>query len=173
MSIDPARAAGRRAMMLGRLTSEHRTTLSVIEHAPEDKLDFAPHPQSRPFRILALHIYQAGIWFVTIMESGKVDLVSRTDSSPEPKTKEELITRCDVLNRQVANRVQALPHEDLARIIEFPGYGPFPAVTYLGWHIDHLIHHRGQLTVYLRLMGAKVPQVYGPSLDYPMTPPGG
>jgi uncharacterized damage-inducible protein DinB len=154
-------------MMLGRLTSEHRTTLSVIEHAPEDKLDFAPHPQSRPFGILALHIYQAGIWFVTIMESGKVDFVSGTDNSHGPKTKEQLISSCDALNRQVANRVQALLPEDLARIIEFPGYGPFPAVTYMSWHLDHLIHHRGQLTVYLRLMGAKVPRVYGPSLDYP------
>jgi uncharacterized damage-inducible protein DinB len=101
------------------------------------------------------------------MESGKVDFVSGTDNSHGPKTKEQLISSCDALNRQVANRVQALLPEDLARIIEFPGYGPFPAVTYMSWHLDHLIHHRGQLTVYLRLMGAKVPRVYGPSLDYP------
>ncbi len=167
MSIDPEKAVGVRANFLGQLTSENRATLAVIEHALDDKLDFTPHPKLRPFGQLALHIYQAGIWFANIMESGKVEL-SGTGSEPAaPGKKKDLIARCDGLNREVANRVNALTPESLAHLIEFPGVGPFPTVTYLAWHVNHMIHHRGQLTVYLRLMGAKVPPVYGPTLDYP------
>ena len=165
MSIDPAHAVGVRAALLGQLTSEHHTARSVIEHAPEDKLDYKPHPQMRSFAALAYHIYRSGSWFANIMESGRVE----TDSEPGqiPTTKMNLLSRCEALNRDLANRVNALSPESLARNIDFPGVGPFPAVSYLGWHINHLIHHRGQLTVYLRLMGAKVPPVYGPTLDYP------
>src|SRR5919198_2371051 len=61
MSLDPEKAVGVRAKFLGQLTSENRTTLSVIEHALDDQLDFTPHPKLRPFGALALHIYQAGI----------------------------------------------------------------------------------------------------------------
>ena len=167
MSIDPEKAVGVRAKLFGQLTSENRTTLSVIEHALDDKLDFTPHPKLRPFGPLALHIYQTGIWFVNIMESGKVEPSGTGKKPVSPRKKNDLIARCEGLNREVANRVNALTPESLARLIEFPGVGPFPTVTYLGWHVNHMIHHRGQLTVYLRLMGAKVPPVYGPTLDYP------
>ncbi len=171
MSIDPARAARMRAALLGQLTAEHRITLSVIEHALDDKLDFTPHPKLRPFGTLALHIYQTGARLVAIMESGKVDISAGKDEMPTPRKKQDLVEQCDHMNRDVANRVNALSPDDLSRIIEFPDYGPFAAVNYLGWHVNHLIHHRGQLTVYLRLMGAKVPSIYGPSLDYRMVPP--
>lgn len=165
MSIDATRAAGMRSSLLGQMANEHHTTLSVIRHAPDDRMDYAPHAGLRGFAELAHHIYAAGPWFVTIMEKGEFAPV--TGASATPATKEDLVRQCEKLNRNLADRVNHLAPESLARIIEFPGAGPFPAISLLGWYLSHMIHHRGQLTVYLRMMGAKVPQVYGPTLDYP------
>ena len=165
MSIEVAQTVSVRAALLGQLTAEHHTTRSVIEHVLDDQLSFAPDPRVRGFGELALHIYQTGQWFVETMERG--ELTEHPAALTVPNNKSELLGQCDGLNRDIANRANALTAERLARIIEFPKVGPFPAVTYLGWHLNHTIHHRGQLTVYLRLMGAKVPSIYGPSLDYP------
>lgn len=167
MSLTPAQASAMCASLLGQLAAEHKTTISVIQHALDGKLEYTPHEKMRSFGELSQHIYLAGVWFVDIMLTGKVDF--ETEEKPVSLTKkEELVARCESLNRETLNKVSSLSPESLARNIEFPTMGPFAAVTYLGWHLHHLIHHRGQLSVYLRLMGAKVPSIYGPSLDYPM-----
>jgi len=168
MSLNPDQAASLRSSYLGQLAVEHHTTLEVIRHAPEDKMEFAPQSGMRGFATLSHHIYAAGLWFAGIMASGQVDLSQAGTSPSIPATKQELLKECDRLNRQFIDRISTLSREDLAQNIEFPGIGPFAAVHYLGWHMNHLIHHRGQLSVYLRLMGAKVPAIYGPSSDYPM-----
>lgn len=165
MSIDAENAAGLRAGLLGQLAAEHQTTLSIIRHVPDDRLEYKVHPQMRSFADLALHIYNAGAWLANIMENGKFE--PGAENPPAPATKSELLGLCETLNRKFANRVNALSPVALSRIIEFPGAGPFPAVVFLGWHLNHMIHHRGQLSIYLRLMGARVPSIYGPTLDYP------
>ncbi len=165
MSIDAEHAASLRSGLLGQLAAEHQTTLSVIRHVPDDKLEYKVHPQMRSFAVLALHIYRGGTWFANIMENGQFQPGSEDMTTRLAKS--ELLGQCETLNREFANRVNALAPEALSRIIEFPGAGPFAAVVFLGWHLNHMIHHRGQLSIYLRLMGAKVPQIYGPTIDYP------
>ena len=58
-----------------------------------------------------------------------------------------------------------LSSEQLLKIVDFRGLFQYPAVLYLQFAINHSIHHRGQLSVYLRPMGAKVPSIYGESYD--------
>jgi uncharacterized damage-inducible protein DinB len=62
-------------------------------------------------------------------------------------------------------RLQQLKDEDLLKIVDFRGMFQLPAVLYLNFILKHTIHHRGQLSMYLRPMGAKVPSIYGESYD--------
>jgi uncharacterized damage-inducible protein DinB len=142
----------------------------VLQHVPEDKLAYKPHEKLRDFAGAANHIYQSGIWFANIMKDGKVDFAAENNQPPAPKTKSELIASCERLNKDLIQSVKALTPDLLTREIPFASFGTFPAVTFIDWHLSHMIHHRGQLTVYLRTMGAKVPAVYGDSLDYPFKP---
>ncbi len=63
------------------------------------------------------------------------------------------------------NRVAELSGEQLTKIVDFRGTFQLPAVMYLGFILHHSVHHRGQLSMYLRPMGAKVPSIYGESFD--------
>jgi uncharacterized damage-inducible protein DinB len=63
------------------------------------------------------------------------------------------------------------PAEDLAEPVSFFGLFNYPAVTYLGFLVGHTVHHRGQLSTYLRPMGGKVPCIYGGSADEPFQMP--
>jgi uncharacterized damage-inducible protein DinB len=62
-------------------------------------------------------------------------------------------------------RVAAAPADALVKVVDFRGLFKFPAVTFLQIGLNHSIHHRGQLSMYLRPMGAKVPGIYGESYD--------
>ena len=83
----------------------------------------------------------------------------------------ELKTSADVArwyaetSQQDLARLAALPAEALVKVIDFRGLFQLPAVIYLDFSIRHIVHHRGQLSTYLRPMGAKVPAIYGESYD--------
>ena len=72
---------------------------------------------------------------------------------------------------ELVARLKALSDEQLMRRIPFFGVLDVPAVSYLLWMLVHTVHHRGQLSTYLRAMGAKVPSIYGGSADEPFQPP--
>ena len=67
--------------------------------------------------------------------------------------------------RAGVEQIRQMSGEQLAATLNFFGVAEFPAVVYLTWLSNHSIHHRGQLSAYLRPMGAKVPAIYGPSGD--------
>jgi uncharacterized damage-inducible protein DinB len=165
MSIDPGHAVAIRAALLRQLTVEHHHTISVLEHLPADMMNYTPDRRLRSFGDLAWHIYIAGAQLAEFMESGR--MTPEADLPPVPGSKAALIEACERLNREFANRVRSLSADTLVRTLEMRGMGPMAAVTYILWHQNHLVHHRAQLALYLRLMGGKVPPLYGPTLDYP------
>jgi uncharacterized damage-inducible protein DinB len=73
--------------------------------------------------------------------------------------------------RRGVKRVAEMSAEQLMTPVNFFGVFNFPAVLYLGFLNNHSIHHRGELTTYLRPMGSKVPSIYGGSYDEPFVPP--
>ena len=169
MDLNPIQAGGRRDQLLHSLEIENKATMSVLEHIPEDKLGYRPDDRLKTAGELAWHIYTVGIWFAVIIETGRAELSGEGMEMPEaPSKKAELIAACQGMYQDMAKRMAAVTPEQLAAQIPFGDFGTYPGITYLDWHQRHLIHHRGQLTVYLRLMGAKVPGIYGDSLDYPM-----
>jgi uncharacterized damage-inducible protein DinB len=165
MSIDPGHVVAVRAALLGQLTVEHHHTISVLESLPADRMNYTPDRRLRSFADLAWHIYVAGAQLAEFMESGL--MTPEADLPPVPGSKTALIEAIERLNREFADRVRSLSADTLVRTLEMPGMGPMAAVTYILWHQNHLVHHRAQLALYLRLMGASVPPLYGPTLDFP------
>ena len=146
------------------LKNENRITRSVIEAIPLDKSDYRPNDISMSALGMAWHIVMAENRFIDAVLTGGFDL------SPYPMP-ESIKNSQDLLAQYAADfdsrmaKLEKLPSEDLVKIVEFRGAFQLPAVMYLGFILHHTVHHRGQLSMYLRPMGAKVPSIYGESYD--------
>jgi uncharacterized damage-inducible protein DinB len=153
-----------RNLYLGTLKNESRTTKSILEAVPADKADYRPDPISKTANELLRHIAAADNRFVEMVLTGVFD----TSPSMIPETAK---TPAEVAawyeQRYAANfeTLTKLSGEQLAKIVDFRGMIQRPAVTFLIFGLNHTIHHRGQLSSYLRCMGAKVPAIYGESYD--------
>ena len=146
------------------LKNEHRLTSAVIEAIPLDQGDYRPDPVSRTALDLAWHIAATEMRFLDAVAAGEFDF------TPNPRP--ESVRDSADLNRwyaeNFAQRVETvakLSNEQLLKIVDFRGIFKLPAVMYLGFVLHHTVHHRGQLSTYLRPMGAKVPAIYGESYD--------
>ncbi len=150
--------------LLPGLDREHQTTKRVIEAIPDAKVDYSPDGISMSAIGLAWHIVTAENRFLEAAVNGAFDL------NPWPRP--ESVKTGEAVNRWYAERyaknaaqLQALSPEKLVKIVDFRGMMQLPAVAYVDFALRHSIHHRGQLSMYLRPMGAKVPSIYGESYD--------
>ena len=87
---------------------------------------------------------------------------------PAPTTKEALLEACDKFHNEFVETYAAMSAESLAKNQPMFSIGEIPAISFMKWYLRHLIHHRGELQVYLRVMGAKCPSIYGPTQDVGM-----
>ncbi len=146
------------------LRNEHRITKSVIEAIPPDKGDYRPDAVSKSAMDLAWHIVATEMRFMDALPAGQFDFSPR----PRPDT---VKNAGDVIRWYTDNfeprfeKLTTLSKEQLLKIVDFRGIFQLPAVRYLDFVLHHSIHHRGQLSMYLRPMGAKVPAIYGESYD--------
>jgi uncharacterized damage-inducible protein DinB len=150
--------------LLPSLDREHQTTKRVIEAIPDAKVDFTPDGISMSAINLAWHIVTAETRFLEAVVNGAFDLTPR----PRP----DAIATGEAVNKWYAERyanavalLQALATDKLVKTVDFRGVMQLPAVAYVDFALRHSIHHRGQLSMYLRPMGAKVPSIYGESYD--------
>jgi len=161
MKMTPEVAAVLRHELLTTLEREHPCLINVIEACPEDMLSYRPHIKSMTFACLAFHCDTVGPWFLGIIGQAKRD----AKEPKTPKTKAALVKQCNSINAGFIKTVSKMTPAQLAAEHDFLGMGMLPAVTLLGIHLRHFIHHRGQLQLMLRMMGAKCPAIYGPSGD--------
>ncbi len=152
------------AVYLPGLKNEHRITKSIIEAIPADNGDYRPDAISKSALDLAWHIAFTEMRFLDAVQAGAFDFtpMPRPDSiknSPDLTEwyAENFNSRFEKLTK--------LSNEQLTKIVDFRGMFQLPAVMYLGFILHHSVHHRGQLSMYLRPMGAKVPAMYGESFD--------
>lgn len=145
------------------LDLEFQTTLRVLKAVPAAKLDFKPHERSWPAGELAWHIAYAPSGLANILATGKFEGYNQP---PVPATVEEIIAGAEKFHEKARETVSQLTPEQLSASIPLPNGKTFPAHGLL-WSgvVFHTIHHRGQLSVYIRMMGGKVPSIYGPSGD--------
>jgi uncharacterized damage-inducible protein DinB len=164
VSISPEQAAFLVQYHLPSVKNEHRTTAAVITAIPAANADYRPDPQARSAAEIAWHIAAAEHRFYNGILSGAFDF----NAIPRP---EGGITPANILQwyeqsfTNTFEKLTRLTGEQAARIIDFRGAFQLPAVAYFDVSLCHTIHHRGQLSTYLRAMGGKVPAIYGESYD--------
>lgn len=145
------------------LKNESQLTRKVIEAVPADKSDFRPDPVSKSAIELVRHIAASDVRFVDTVLTGQF---STAAVIPEgPKTPAEIGAWFEQRHADSVEKLSKLTGEQLMKIVDFRGMFQKPAVTFLMLGLHHTIHHRGQLSSYLRCMGAKVPSIYGESYD--------
>jgi uncharacterized damage-inducible protein DinB len=163
-AMSPEHASLARDTALRHLGAEHPVTRRVIDAIPLDKSDYRPDAVAKSAVDLAWHIVAAEHRFMEAVVTGMFDYGNT--GRPGTMTNAAEISRwyADTFAQDLG-RIVALPAEQLARPIDFRGIVTLPAVTFLMIGLKHSIHHRGQLSMYLRPMGAKVPSIYGDSYD--------
>ena len=142
-------------------TNESETTRKVLARIPEGS-DYKPDPKSRTAQEIAWQIFCEEKMLIEALESGKMEWAP----SPMPATMKELVKRYERQSADIAERWAALPAERWGGSLEFFGHQR-PAAPMAWSFLFDIVHHRGQITTYLRPMGSTVPQIYGPSGDEP------
>jgi uncharacterized damage-inducible protein DinB len=146
------------------LKNEHGITKNVIQAIPADKGDYRPDAISKTAMELAWHIVATEMRFMDAVAAGAFDFTP----TPRPesiKNSKDLVAWYAENFEPRYEKLTALSNEQLLKIVDFRGMFQLPAVMYLNFLLHHSIHHRGQLSAYLRPMGAKVPSMYGESYD--------
>ena len=142
-------------------SKESGTTSKVLSRIP-DGSDYRPDPKSRTAREIAWQIVGEEKMIIEAFETGKAEWAP---GSP-PATMKELCDAYDRQSAEIKRRWHAPPAARWDGALDFFG-SQRPASPMARSFLFDIIHHRGQITTYLRPMGSTVPQVYGPSADEP------
>lgn len=160
-----------RTLALGDLPHELESTRKVLERIPFDRDDWAPHPKSFSIRKLGVHLANLPFWGTAMLGADQFDFKApQPPPPPMPATSADLLQRWDT---NVRNLLSALDGTSDAQLLDTwtlragdKVMAQMPrAAAVRGFLVSHLIHHRGQLTVYLRLLDIPVPGLYGASAD--------
>lgn len=166
--MTPEFVLGYRAMMLDGIAREAETTKKVLAAVPDDKADYRPDPNARTARDLAKHIAVVDVQFLDGIADMNFD---KGEADVTLNTSADTVAWYDENIKRGIARVQEMTAEQLMTPVNFYNVFNLPAVFYLGFLNNHSIHHRGELAVYLRPMGSKVPSIYGGSYDEPFQMP--
>jgi uncharacterized damage-inducible protein DinB len=140
---------------------EAKTTRAVLARIPEGS-DYRPDPRSRTAQEIAWQIVCEEKMIVEALESGKVEWAP----PPMPATMKEVLAAYETQSDGIVERWRALPADRWEGTLDFFG-GERPASSMAWSFLFDIVHHRGQISTYLRPMGSTVPQIYGPSADEP------
>ena len=155
--------------LLPEFDNEIATTRRVLERVPEDKFGWKPHEKSYSLGDLANHVARLSSWAVSTLKETELDVAD----FPPPEvadTVDGVLAILDETSKAARAAIEAASDEDfmVQWSLKVGGETKFaaPRVAVLrSFVLNHLIHHRAQLTVYLRLNDVPLPQVYGPTAD--------
>jgi uncharacterized damage-inducible protein DinB len=150
-------------LLLGTLKNESRTTKKILEAVPADKADYRPDPVSKSAMELVRHIAAAEMRFLETTINAEFPTAAGLPDSV--KTPAEVGAWYSENFARHFEKLTQLKGDHLVKIADFRGIFKLPAVAFVQVGMNHSIHHRGQLSSYLRCMGAKVPSIYGESFD--------
>lgn len=162
-----------RQALIAEFEQEMANTRRVLERVPMDRLEFRPHARSYTMGKLALHVATLPSWIHHTFATTELDIQpggSAPPAPPLPATSEELLRTFDDGVAQARATLERLEESDLGVPWSLLANGKtiftLPRAAVLrGFCLSHLIHHRAQLGVYLRLNDVPVPGMYGPSAD--------
>lgn len=156
-------------VLLAELKREAVSTKKILERVPWEHQEWKPHEKSLTLGILATHIADIPHWVSEIIHIDDFDLQQHYKSVSASSFEEMMNIYQDRLDKAVAD-LEKVEDTDLMKtwkfrngehiIAEAPKVGIMRSIAF-----NHLIHHRGQLSVYLRLLDVPIPGMYGPSAD--------
>lgn len=154
-------------LYLKEFEAEVPASRKCVERIPESLFEYKPHPKSMKFGYLALLVAEIPMWLQVSLEENVIDYA--TFKHFEPKTTEELVKHFDENVEKARKAFKNATDETFTKEFELKANGQFlfkvPMVESISSTINHWVHHRGQLTVYMRLNNIAVPSIYGPSAD--------
>lgn len=152
---------------LDELNAEYRATRACLERIPESSFDFKPHPKSMTMGYLVLLVAEIPLWIKHMVIDGEIDFVTFNHASP--KTTKEMVNHFEENMEAARKALQETTDEKLQDSFTLKANGQVlytsPKIADIGTTLNHWVHHRGQLTVYMRLNDIAVPSIYGPSAD--------
>ncbi len=155
------------AEFLRELEAEAPATRKCLEVIPEHLFDWKPHEKSMQLGYLALLVAEIPKWIQVMIEDADLDFA--TFAHFQAKNTAELVQHFDENLAGAKNALQNITDETLAKSFDLKNQGQVvyssPKKEFIGQTINHLVHHRGQLTVFMRLNDLPVPAIYGPSAD--------
>lgn len=163
---------------IGEFEHEAKSTRRMLERVPEDKWDWKPHEKSMTMRQLTTHIAEMPGWMPMMLTTKELDMGSEAAKGFAPaviNNRKELVDLFDA-NLKKARESLAAAGDDVMKetwtfrngdavIFSLPKSGVVRSMI-----LNHFVHHRGQLSVYLRLNDVPVPSIYGPSADEQSAP---
>ena len=152
---------------------EMANTRKTLERVSDEKWEYKPHPKSGTMGWYAGHLSNLPLWAVVTLKQDVLDMAPVSGQPlqlPSPKNKKEVLENFDKNVADARKGIEAASDEELRKIWSLERGGQklmsMPkAVVLRSFVMNHIIHHRGQLTVYLRLNDIPVPALYGPSGD--------
>jgi uncharacterized damage-inducible protein DinB len=145
------------------LKQEAATTAKVIAATPNANLDYRPSERCMPASQLLWHIASSDVMFIEGIVKGEF---GQGAEKPESVSSPEQISAWYTERMSSAiEKLSAFTPEEAARILNFYNFLQTPAAGIITFALSHSVHHRGQLSSYIRPMGGKVPSIYGPSAD--------
>lgn len=156
--------------LIAEMEHEAKTTRTCLERIPADKFGWKPHEKSMEFGKLASHIAEMFGWTPPTLQQPELDFATMDYKPFEPETTEQLL---EYLDKNVAEAIDVLRNTSDDVFMENwtmrngeKIYFTLPKIACMrSFVMNHIVHHRGQLSVYLRLNDIAVPSIYGPSAD--------
>jgi uncharacterized damage-inducible protein DinB len=150
-----------KTLFVGFWIQESQTTRTVLSRIPEGSA-YKPDPKSRTAQEIAWQIVCEEQMLIDALEQGKAEWAP----PPVPATMAEVLAAYDALSAEMPLRWAALPDTRWTGTMDF--FGTQRPAAQMAWSfLFDIVHHRGQISTYLRPMGSTVPQIYGPSADEP------
>lgn len=155
--------------LLPEFDREIATTRKLLERLPEDKLAWKPHEKSMTLGQLAAHVATLPMWGSVTLTRDEFDLAQSAERPPM-NTRAEILSAFDRLAGETRAALRERTDGELLapwtlRRAEETVFSMPKAMVWRGFVLNHLIHHRGQLSVYLRMQDVPLPAIYGPSAD--------
>jgi uncharacterized damage-inducible protein DinB len=155
---------------IAELKQEAVATRKCLERIPENTFDWKPHEKSFSMSGLAAHVAEMVGWIKDVAETPELDFAAMEYKPFAPETTAELV---EYFDKNLSDATESLKNASDGAMMENwkmrngeQVYFDTPRIQVLrGFIFNHLVHHRGQLSVYLRLQDIPVPEIYGPSAD--------
>ena len=144
---------------------EMQTTMRVLQAVPSGKQNYSPDAKSKSGLGLVRHLVLEDEWILNSIADGVFNMPPDDSDACGIMNGADGVARYKTKVPAALNRVRAMSGEQLLKVIDLLGMVQMPGVNFLSMAMKHSVHHRGQLSSYLRAMGGSVPGIYGPSAD--------